>query len=53
MKAPKDRKDKPTGQTLRPAVLADCGRVSQRTRGVPYLVWLEVGVPPNDTLLYP
>lgn len=28
--------------------LIDCGRASQRTKGVPFLYLFENGIPPND-----
>ena len=53
MSALKDERDMRAVQGARLSPLIDCGRASQRTCGVPYLVWLELGVPPNDTMLFP
>jgi len=30
--------------------MMDCGRASERTRGVPFLLPFELGTPPNDSL---
>ena len=31
--------------------IMDCGRASERTRGIPFLILWELNFPPNDTLL--
>ena len=31
--------------------IVDCGRASERTRGFPFMLLFELGVPPNDSLL--
>jgi hypothetical protein len=31
--------------------IIDCGRASERTQGVPLLIFYELGTPPNDRLL--
>jgi hypothetical protein len=30
--------------------ITDCGRASEKTRGTPFLLLLELGIPPNDTI---
>lgn len=41
---------KNTVQTTEAVELIDCGRASERTRGITFLVLWELGIPPNDKL---
>jgi hypothetical protein len=43
--------DLKTVQATDAVELIDCGRASEKTCGVSFLVLLELGVPPNDKLL--
>jgi hypothetical protein len=44
---------KNTVQTTEAVELFDCGRASECTRGVSFLILLEMGIPPYNTLLPP
>jgi hypothetical protein len=42
---------KKTVQATDAVEILDCGRVSERTCGFPFLILFELGVPPNNSLL--
>jgi hypothetical protein len=39
------------GQVTEAVEIMDCGRVSERTRGLPFQILPELSFPPNDSLL--
>lgn len=39
-----------TVQATEAVEIIDCGRASERTRGIPCLLLYELGIPPNDEL---
>jgi len=45
-----DREIKNTVQATEAVELLDCGRVSERTNGITFLLLFELGAPPNNKL---
>jgi hypothetical protein len=39
-----------TVQATEAVQILDCGRASERTQGIPFLLLFELGIPPNDKL---
>ena len=45
-----ERKIKNTVQATEAVEIIDCGRASERTQGIAFLLLFELGIPPNDKL---
>jgi hypothetical protein len=45
-----ERKIKNTVQATEAVEIIDCGRASERTQGVSFLILFESGIPPHDKL---
>ena len=41
---------KNTVQATEAVEIIDCGRASERTQGIPFLLLFELGIPPNNKL---